>query len=69
MSPKKELKFKSAFKLKHTFLFLNIKKAISPVVAVALLLVVAVVAVVGFQTWFNTYSSGIFTNTEQKSSN
>ena len=33
------------------------KKAISPVVATALLLVVAVVAVVGFQTWFNTYQS------------
>ena len=35
-----------------------IKKAISPVVATALLLVVAVVAVVGFQTWFNTYQTG-----------
>jgi len=43
------------------------KKAISPVVATALLLVVAVVSVVGFQTWFNTYSSTIFTNVEQKS--
>ena len=36
------------------------KKAISPVVATALLLVVAVVAVVGFQTWFNTYQSENF---------
>lgn len=36
------------------------RKAISPVVATALLLVVAVVAVVGFQTWFNTYQSENF---------
>lgn len=43
------------------------KKAISPVVATALLLVVAVVAVVGFQTWFNTYQSGQFTKVEQQS--
>ena len=33
------------------------KKAISPVVATALLLVVAVVAVVGFQSWFTTFQS------------
>ena len=43
------------------------KKAISPVVATALLLVVAVVAVVGFQTWFNTYQSGLNTQIEQQS--
>ena len=43
------------------------KKAISPVVATALLLVVAVVAVVGFQTWFQTYQSGINTKVEQQS--
>ncbi len=43
------------------------KKAISPVVATALLLVVAVVAVVGFQTWFNTYQSGQLSNVEQQS--
>lgn len=43
------------------------KKAISPVVATALLLVVAVVAVVGFQTWFNTYQSGLNTKVEQES--
>lgn len=43
------------------------KKGISPVVATALLLVVAVVAVVGFQSWFGTYSSGIFTDAESKS--
>lgn len=45
----------------------NTKKAISPVVATALLLVVAVVAVVGFQTWFNTYQSGQLADVEQKS--
>lgn len=43
------------------------KKAISPVVATALLLVVAVVAVVGFQTWFNTYQSDLETQVEQQS--
>jgi len=43
------------------------KKGISPVVATALLLVVAVVAVVGFQTWFYTYQSGLQVKTEQQS--
>ncbi len=43
------------------------KKAISPVVATALLLVVAVVAVVGFQTWFNNYQSGLNADVEKKS--
>jgi len=43
------------------------KKAISPVVATALLLVVAVVAVVGFQSWFTTYQSGINVKVEQES--
>lgn len=46
----------------------NSKKAISPVVATALLLVVAVVAVVGFQTWFNTYQSGLTSDIEEQSS-
>jgi len=31
------------------------KRAISPVVAVALILVVAVFAVVGFQNWFSEF--------------
>lgn len=43
------------------------KKGISPVVATALLLVVAVVAIVGFETWYNTYSSGINSEIESKS--
>jgi len=42
------------------------KKAISPVVATALLLVVAVVAVVGFQSWFTTFQSKSFVDIEQK---
>ncbi|MFW5705207.1 MAG: Kelch repeat-containing protein [Nanoarchaeota archaeon] len=45
----------------------NSKKAISPVVAVALLLVIAVVAVVGFQGWFSSFSSNIFADVETKS--
>lgn len=47
----------------------NNKKGISPVVATALLLVVAVVAVVGFQTWFNNYQSGLNSKVEQQSAN
>ena len=45
----------------------NNKKAISPVVATALLLVVAVVAVVGFQSWFATYNSQNMVKVEQQS--
>jgi flagellin-like protein len=43
------------------------KKAISPVVATALLLVVAVVAVVTFQGWFGNLESSIFSDVEIKS--
>ena len=42
------------------------KKAISPVVATALLLVVAVVAVVGFQTWYSSYQSQIEAQVESQ---
>ena len=42
------------------------KKAISPVVATALLLVVAVVAVVGFQTWFASYQSSVEAQVEDQ---
>lgn len=45
------------------------KKGIGPVIASGLLLVVAVVAVVGFQTWFQTYSSSTFVTVEQRSAN
>ena len=40
------------------------KKAISPVIAVALLLVVAVVAVVFFSTWFDSFRSTLFAKAE-----
>lgn len=43
-------------------------KAISPVVATSLIIVVAVVSTVGFQTWFSTFSSGIFTDVESQTS-
>lgn len=45
------------------------KKAISPVIATALLLVVCVVAVVGFQNWYQIYSSEMFSDLEVQSSN
>jgi flagellin-like protein len=44
------------------------KKGISPVVATALLLVVAVVAVVGFQGWYNSFQSDVFSDVSSKSS-
>ncbi|USN44960.1 MAG: SBBP repeat-containing protein [Candidatus Woesearchaeota archaeon] len=42
------------------------KKAISPVIAVALLLVVAVVAVVFFSTWFDSFRSALFAKAESE---
>jgi formylglycine-generating enzyme required for sulfatase activity len=48
--------------------FFNSSKAISPVVSTALLLVVAVVAVVGFQGWFQTFTSSTFVKVEQEGS-
>ena len=44
------------------------KKALGPVVAVALLLVVGVTAVIGFQTWYQGYSSQLFTQSESQGS-
>ncbi len=44
------------------------KKAISPVIAIALLLVVTVVASVGFQNWYSSFQSGLLVDTEQRSS-
>ena len=44
------------------------KKALGPVVAMALLLVVAVSGVVGFQTWYQTYQSGLMSDVEESSS-
>ncbi|MCB9370977.1 hypothetical protein H6501_05235 [Candidatus Woesearchaeota archaeon] len=45
------------------------KKAISPVIAVALLLVVAVVAVIFFSTWFDSFRSALFTKVESDTAN
>ncbi len=44
------------------------KKGIGPVIASSLLIVVAVVAIIGFQTWFNSYSTTLFSDVESKSS-
>lgn len=44
------------------------KKAISPVVATALLLIVSVIATVGFQSWYNSYNSDLFSNIDSTSS-
>ncbi len=49
-------------------MFKFFKKAISPVVATALLLVIAVISVVGFQGWFTTFSSGVFVDVETQTS-
>ncbi len=48
--------------------FLKEKKGISPVVTTALLLVVAVVYVVGFQGWFDEFNSGLLVGVEEDSS-
>jgi hypothetical protein len=45
------------------------KKAVHPVVAVALLLVVAVLSVVGFQSWFSSFSTEILVSVEQDTNN
>jgi len=44
------------------------KKGMTPVIAVSLLIVITVVGVFGFQTWFNSYSSKISSNVEKESS-
>ena len=40
-------------------IFIMSKKGLSSVVAIALLLVVSVVSVVGFNNWYQTYSSNL----------
>jgi hypothetical protein len=47
---------------------LKLKKAISPVVATTLLLVVSVVSVVGFSSWFSVFSSSMLVDIESDSS-
>jgi hypothetical protein len=44
------------------------KKAVHPVVGTALLLVVAVVSVVSFQSWFQSFQSDVFSDVDIKSS-
>lgn len=43
------------------------KKAISPIVTTALLLLVAVTAVITFQSWYKTYQSEVMTDIDQQS--
>jgi len=45
------------------------KKAITPIVATALLMTIAVLAVIGFQDWFQNFSTLTFRNLEQKTTN
>lgn len=49
--------------------FAKSKKCIGPVVAIALLIVVAVSSVIALQTWFETYSSNIETKVEKTNEN
>jgi len=51
----------------HKYFFY--KKAISSIVAVSILVIVAVVAAISFQGWFKTYSTNIFSDVEIKSDN
>ncbi len=44
----------------------KIKKATSPVVSISLLLVVSVLSVISFQSWFNNFSSSIFIDVENQ---
>ncbi len=47
---------------------INNKKCLGAVVATSLLLVVAVMSVVGFNSWYNTYASELFVKSEMYSS-
>ncbi len=47
------------------FLFLS-KKAMWPIVAIALFLVVSVFVVVGFQVWFNNYQSSLLADSQTR---
>lgn len=64
MFNKKSLSKKLRLNLKHSFFS---KKGISPVIAMSLLLVVSVIAVVNFQSWYDTYQSDIFSENEVNS--
>ena len=40
------------------------RKGIGPIIATSLFLIISVIAIIGFQTWFNTYSSQTYSNVE-----
>lgn len=50
------------------FSFNSSKKGIGPVIAIALLIVVTVTSVIGFQTWFKTYQQNIENKAESTDS-
>jgi hypothetical protein len=54
--------FKKNINKKH----MDPKKTISPIVAMALLLVIAIISLVAFQNWFGTFQSVILTDVENK---
>lgn len=66
MGSKKNVKF---FHIFFDIIFSKNKKAFGAVVATALLIVVTVLAVISFQTWYHTYSSNILVQTEQNFEN
>ena len=41
------------------------KKGVHPVVSVALLIVVSVISVVGFQSWFSSFETNVLVEVEQ----
>ena len=43
------------------------KKGVHPVVSVALLLIVSLLSVVSLQTWFSSYQSDLFVNSQKQS--
>ena len=45
------------------------KKGVGPVIAMAFFIVIAVVAVSSLQLWFKQYSSGLYSDTEQRGIN
>lgn len=45
------------------------KKALGPVIAASLLIVVVTVSLVSFQNWFGTYQDNLFVKSETKSNN
>lgn len=68
LSYKKVLeKIISIFRFFPNNIFNSSKKGISPIIATILLLIIGIVAVIGFQNWFQTFQSGLFVQVEQDS--